>query len=85
MNVMFRLTRSALLGVLAVVVGICASFVLIVSQISNPLAGKCTQRPKICGHRVVGDEATTLGFVPTLAMPTLFELEVQCFDGDVIR
>lgn len=49
------------------------------------VATKCTHRPRICSHRVVGDEAKTLGFVPTQAMARLFEEGVQCFDGDVIR
>lgn len=48
-------------------------------------AEKCINRPAVCAHRVVGNEADTWGYNPTQAMPKLFREGIQCFDGDVIR
>lgn len=83
----FRLTRSAVVALAAAVLCLYAVWTLFVPRApSDSHSGtKCTHRPKICGHRVVGDEAATLGIVPTEAMSKLFEVDVQCFDGDVIR
>ena len=52
---------------------------------SVPTVPKPAQMPRLCAHRIVGDESDELGTSLPAAMDTLMDRGIDCFDVDVVQ
>ena len=52
---------------------------------SVPTVPRPAQMPRLCAHRIVGDESDELGTSLPAAMDTLMDRGIDCFDVDVVQ